>query len=70
MVTIEKIIVDADIRPNTNLDKEPLAKDFPIQLNLYYCHNNLFTNKLKTTAAELSKANVRFRKNSSKARYN
>lgn len=69
MVAIKKIIVDADIRPNTNLDKEPLAKDFPIQLNLWYGHNESFTSKLKAVAAELSKATVRFRKDSSKARY-
>lgn len=69
MVAVEKIIVDTDIRPNTNLDKEPLAKDFPIQLNLWYGHNDSFTSKLKAVAAELSKANARFRKDSSKARY-
>ena len=69
MVVPEKFRVDTDIRPNTNFNKEPLAKDFPIQLNLWYGKNDDFTAKLKTVAAELSKSNARFRKDSSKARY-
>lgn len=69
MVVLAKFNVDTDIRANTNFDKAPLAKDFPIQLNLWYGKNDDFTTKLKNTADELSKANVRFRKDSSKARY-
>lgn len=69
MVVPEKFRVDTDIRANTNFDKAPLAKDFPIQLNLWYGKNDDFTAKLKNTAAEFSKANARFRKDSSKARY-
>lgn len=69
MVAPEKFRVDTDIRANTNFNKEPLAKDFPIQLNLWYGKNDNFTAKLKNTVAELSKSNVRFRKDSSKARY-
>ncbi len=69
MVAFEKFRVDTDIRANMNFDKEPLAKDFPIQLNLWYGKNDDFTAKLKNTAAELTKSNVRFRKDSSKARY-
>ena len=69
MVAFEKFRVDTDIRANTNFNKEPLAKDFPIQLNLWYGKNDDFTAKLKNTVDELSKSNVRFRKDSSKARY-
>ena len=69
MVVSEKFRVDTDIRANTNFNKEPLAKDFPIQLNLWYGKNDDFTAKLKNTVAELSKANARIRKDSSKARY-
>ena len=69
MVAFEKFRVDTDIRANTNFNKEPLAKDFPIQLNLWYGKNDDFTAKLKNTVDELSKSNVRFRKDSSKAHY-
>lgn len=69
MVKSEKFRVDTDIRANTNFDKEPLAKDFPIQLNLWYAQNDELTAKFKTTAAELPKENARFRRDCSKARY-
>lgn len=69
MIQPLKLRVDTHIQANGNFDKEPCARDFPIQLNLWYAKNDELTAHFKKVAAELSKENVRFRRDSSKARY-
>ncbi len=69
MVKPLKLRVDTHIQANENFDKEPYAKDFPIQLNLWYAKNDDLTAHFKKVAVELSIDNVRFRRDSSKARY-
>ncbi len=70
MVQSLKLRVDTHIQSNENFDKEPYSKDFPIQLNLWYAKNDELTAHFKKVATELSKDNVRFRRDSSKAKHN